>query len=183
MNEESDLVCEGVANGKLHPVSLKPYPRKESCRKATETLDTNTTTNNNNNNSNNRMTMNNYFTNRKDEGGAMIWTAAPASAAICYYFQRAENATKQADCALNFFANALKDDEEERNRREALKRYAAKPSTFDAFEYSNNNALLPMNRATPELSLQSPMKKRVVKSLTCTAHGPRILRRIRRRRV
>ena len=49
-----------------------------------------------------------------------------------------------------------------------MKRYAAKPSTFDAFEYSNNNALLPMNRATPELSLQSPMKKRVVKSLTCT---------------
>ena len=110
-----DAVCEGVANGKLHPVSLNPY-RKESCRKATETLSTNTTNNNNNNNSNNRMTMNNYFTNRKDEGSDDIRTAAPASAAICYYFQRAENATKQADCALNFFANALKDDEEERNR-------------------------------------------------------------------
>ena len=158
-----DAVCEGVANGKLHPVSLKPFPPQRELPKSNRNFSTNTTTNNNNN-SNNRMTMNNYFTNRKDEGGAMIFGQQhqhqPRSATT-------SNAPKMQPnrpiVRSTFFANALKDDEEERNRREALKRYAAKPSTFDAFEYSNNSALLPMNRATPELSLQSPMKKRVVK--------------------
>ena len=62
----------------------------------------------------------------------------------------------------NFFSNALKDDEEERSKREALVRYASAPSMIDALEQSNT-ALLPVNRATPESSLQSPIKKRVVK--------------------
>ena len=156
-----DAVCEGVANGKLHPVSLNPYPPQRELPKSNRNFSTNTTTNNN---SNNRMTMNNYFTNRKDEGGAMIFGQQhqhqPRSATT-------SNAPKMQPnrpiVRSTFFSPTLLKTTRKRGTDETLKRYAAKPSTFDAFEYSNNNALLPMNRATPELSLQSPMKKRVVK--------------------
>jgi len=158
-----DSVCEGVANGKLHPVTLQPYPAQRELPKSKRNVTNNT-------NVNNGMTMNNYFTTRKDEertvGSGQYQYQHHSRSAV------RSDAPKMQPCRpivrSSFFANALKDDKEEKNRREALKQYAAKPSTFDEFEYSNRNnndikTLLPLNRATPELSLQSPMKKRTVK--------------------
>ena len=156
----TDLVCEGVANGKLHPVSLQPYPAQRELPKSSRNVT---------NANNNWMTIKRNSTNRtniKDDEGSIIPRHQQPRAQYGARHTTTTTTTvtvpKRPIVRSNFFANALKDDEEERSKREALVRYASAPSMIDALEQSNT-ALLPVNRATPESSLQSPIKKRVVK--------------------
>jgi len=150
-DRRSDAISEGVANGYLHPTTLHPFPHQHGSSSLAGGTK-NKLTNNNNNDNTKMMTMDKHFdtttTNNKRE----------ESAKQQQHLQKQQQQQKnRPHIRSSFFASQNEEEERrDRSKREALEQYAKSASTL--------MPLVSINRATPEFSLQSPMRVKRAKT-------------------